>query len=486
MKLPCPVIIDGCPDVDSPITNVSAEAPDPMVWAGTGWTPYRPVPILGIGPTEIVDCDNVSWSTVSQTMADLIAKIAATYCPPHTSDDPTAQEFYNDRQTATVECPNGTVYWYSIEAGTVISGPMTPAAGAIWKAQTNAAMLAKAQQAAIEQRVCIDVPGAPGRAPQRLPQPHTDPKLSANPGWCCTGGSLIDAENTYTIAGPDSYIFSVAAGMLAPGTFLHQTGPRTAVVLGVPSTPGIYSYTIRAVNTATSTITAQVTDTLYVMGILNSRLSDGTLAVPYLENLVGFGGDSPYNFVLLGTLPPGLTMGTDGTIIGTPTVAGTYSFSVKIIDHDGAVCTQTVRMTINPVAVPGPEWDNTIWEPLVYVKTLDATAVGAGAGADFVSESQGNSGACHSFLHGNLAYAGGAANCNVHVGVALQIPWTYCIVRVEQHGVTIFEQVHTFDAVGSYDFPFVVPGAGDLYITITNNTGPGGRMTFTGTFSNIP
>src|SRR5579872_6182745 len=46
------------------------------------------------------------------------------------------------------------------------------------------------------------------------------------------------------------------------------------------------------------------------------------------------GGTAPYTFsVTGGTLPPGIGLGADGTLSGTPTAAGSYSFTVTAQDN---------------------------------------------------------------------------------------------------------------------------------------------------------
>jgi WD40 repeat protein len=44
------------------------------------------------------------------------------------------------------------------------------------------------------------------------------------------------------------------------------------------------------------------------------------------------GGSPPYTWKVNGTLPPGLTLGSDGTVSGTPTQVGTFAFSVTATD----------------------------------------------------------------------------------------------------------------------------------------------------------
>ena len=82
MIRPCDIILTGCPGVDSPITNLSAEAPDPFLWAGVGYdiyNPYQPPP-LGDGLYTDTDCYGVAWSATSQAEADLLANQYVILC----------------------------------------------------------------------------------------------------------------------------------------------------------------------------------------------------------------------------------------------------------------------------------------------------------------------------------------------------------------------------------------------------------------------
>ena len=62
-------------------------------------------------------------------------------------------------------------------------------------------------------------------------------------------------------------------------------------------------------------------------------LPDATAAHPYAQALNAHNGIQPYVWTLAtGTLPPGLALLATGALIGTPNVAGTYSFTLKATD----------------------------------------------------------------------------------------------------------------------------------------------------------
>ena len=56
-----------------------------------------------------------------------------------------------------------------------------------------------------------------------------------------------------------------------------------------------------------------------------------------------------------GSVPPGLTLATDGAITGTPTAAGTFDFTLAVTDADGLTATSDQTITIAPgCASPTP------------------------------------------------------------------------------------------------------------------------------------
>jgi len=78
-------------------------------------------------------------------------------------------------------------------------------------------------------------------------------------------------------------------------------------------------------------------------------LSVGVVNTTYQDQIVMQGGTSPYHFTVQGTLPPGLTLSSDGHLTGMPTSAGTFDFSVVGSDSAGSAQSVTKSFTI-PVA----------------------------------------------------------------------------------------------------------------------------------------
>src|ERR1019366_7714048 len=82
---------------------------------------------------------------------------------------------------------------------------------------------------------------------------------------------------------------------------------------------------------------------------LPAAIPAGTVDQSYNTVLAVGGGSSPYHFsVSSGALPPGVSLNpTTGTLLGTPTTPGTYSFEFMVTDspHPDRV-TQTFTMGI--------------------------------------------------------------------------------------------------------------------------------------------
>lgn len=75
------------------------------------------------------------------------------------------------------------------------------------------------------------------------------------------------------------------------------------------------------------------------LAITTTSLPGGSLNTPYSAALAATGGTTPYTWSLAsGSLPVGLTLnGSTGVISGTPTAAGTATFTVQVVDSTGSL-----------------------------------------------------------------------------------------------------------------------------------------------------
>lgn len=313
VKITCcrsPLVPGVCDDPDGPITNLSSEAPDGLSFRSIVYPPYDRDVVLPHDHDPInwwvKNCEDVAISYISQELADLAAKYFADNCD--TPDPPSSPiPFANEEQIAVANCPDGSLFWYRVPAGTFITSLITEEAGQAWLDAANAKALAFAQQQAanLAQRSCLNCP-----------------RLQGSPGWVCLQDELDPIANTYTLTGANAaadYNFEIVAGSLPPGTSLVKISNNSAQLVGFPSATGTYSYTVRATRIDFTSIFAEVTDTLRVFGITNASLPDATVGTAYDEQLLTGGASGAVTFTLLGSLPPGLGMDSTGHITGTPT-----------------------------------------------------------------------------------------------------------------------------------------------------------------------
>ncbi len=81
-----------------------------------------------------------------------------------------------------------------------------------------------------------------------------------------------------------------------------------------------------------------------------ANLSGGTQYQAYSATLTGSNGATPYSWSYTGALPPGLSfmpLGTTADISGTPTQAGTFSFTVTLTDSGAQSVSKTYSITIS-------------------------------------------------------------------------------------------------------------------------------------------
>ena len=82
--------------------------------------------------------------------------------------------------------------------------------------------------------------------------------------------------------------------------------------------------------------------------ITPSPLPAGAQGMAYTQNLTGGGGASPYTFsIVSGALPAGLTLNSNGTWSGAPTVAGLFAFTVQANDMNDVAGQQAYTLTVD-------------------------------------------------------------------------------------------------------------------------------------------
>ncbi|MGH9277816.1 MAG: Ig domain-containing protein [Acidimicrobiales bacterium] len=196
------------------------------------------------------------------------------------------------------------------------------------------------------------------------PQPTTTP-LPTTAGFRIATASLPNANvgTDYTgfieaIGGNGGPIrWSLVAGRVPDGMQFAGDSLRltqTTAVLGRPTTVQTTTFTVEARDgagtTARRTLSLTV-DPARPLVITNGTdtLTPGRVGQSYANGLFADGGIPPYRWSLAaGPLPPGLSLTTSpGRIQGTPTTAGTFTFTVRVTDDGGQTATQQFSITIS-------------------------------------------------------------------------------------------------------------------------------------------
>ena len=94
--------------------------------------------------------------------------------------------------------------------------------------------------------------------------------------------------------------------------------------------------------------------------ITTSSLAAGTTGTPYSATLVASGGGSQSWTLSNGSLPAGLTLGSNGVVSGTPSAAGSYTFTVRV-DSGGRSTSKQLELVVREKLSASAPADQT-WE----------------------------------------------------------------------------------------------------------------------------
>jgi hypothetical protein len=186
------------------------------------------------------------------------------------------------------------------------------------------------------------------------------------------GNVGTDYANFVTAQGGNGtpYRWTIVAGKLPNGLKLTDFASASGLISGRPTTVQTSTFTVRARDQRGNSTTRQFTITIDAARPLvitsPSTLSSGTRGQAYAIGVFADGGKTPYSWTrTAGTLPPGLTLqASPGRIQGTPTTAGTFSFTLRVADSGGQTATGTFAITINdPVPPPTPPGAPTLVSP---------------------------------------------------------------------------------------------------------------------------
>jgi hypothetical protein len=133
--------------------------------------------------------------------------------------------------------------------------------------------------------------------------------------------------------------------------------PSTGVISGTPIVPaGTSSFTVRVADAAGQDDTQALSITINLPAppnITTTTLPGGTVGQPYSQTLQATGGTGTLTWSLSGgAFPAMLSLSPAGVISGTPTNAGTTTFTVRVTDTLNQSDTQSFSIAISAADLP--------------------------------------------------------------------------------------------------------------------------------------
>ncbi|QLI82673.1 putative Ig domain-containing protein [Chitinibacter fontanus] len=176
-------------------------------------------------------------------------------------------------------------------------------------------------------------------------------------------GGTVAAAYSQSLAGASGgtapYTYAVTAGSLPAGLSLASSGTLS----GTPTAGGTFNFTVTATDSSTGTGPYSHSSSSLSLNIAGPTISyapsspaAGNAGVAYNQSLSGAsGGSAPYTYALTsGSLPAGLSLASNGTLSGTPTAAGNFSFVVTATDSSTGTGPYTHSSSALSLAIGSP------------------------------------------------------------------------------------------------------------------------------------
>ncbi len=183
------------------------------------------------------------------------------------------------------------------------------------------------------------------------------PTIASQPATLSNAQQGTSYNQALSATPAGNYSFAITNGALPTGITLAN-----GLLSGASTVSGVFSFTVTATDGNQCSGSHQYTLTVCpLVTIMPAALPNGFQGTAYPgQTLTATGGGSPYTFaVTTGSLPGGLNLASGGALTGTPTTAGTFSFTVTATDSTGCTGTRSYTAIISgnglqfyPLAAP--------------------------------------------------------------------------------------------------------------------------------------
>jgi hypothetical protein len=162
-------------------------------------------------------------------------------------------------------------------------------------------------------------------------------------------GTSYQASVSVT-GGTQPYSWSIVSGTLPSSLVLN---PASGTISGTPSTAGNSSFTVKVNDSGNQSAQQPLAISVAAapaapLQITTSSLAGGQVGTSYQASVSVTGGTQPYTWsIASGALPSSLALNpASGTISGTPSTAGHYSFTMKVNDSAGQSAQQPFAISV--------------------------------------------------------------------------------------------------------------------------------------------
>jgi hypothetical protein len=316
----------------------------------------------------------------------------------------------------------------------------------------------------------------------------TSSTLTITPAALANATANSAYSTTVSAAGGSGrYTYAVTAGNVPTWLALNA---GTGVLSGTPTTTGSSSFTITATDKANTSLKASQAYTLAVnaagaLAVSPSTLASATVNSAYNATVSATGGSGTYTYaVTAGSLPTGLSLNAgSGVLGGTPSAAGSSSFTVTATDSANASLTGSKAytltvysntLTVNPASLPAATANS------AYSATVSATD---GSGTYTYAVTAGTLPAWLT-LNANTGALSGTPTLSGSASFTITATDSASTTRVGSQAFTL-----TINAAGTLTVsPTSVPNGtvGTAYSVTPSATGGSGSYTFSVTAGTLP
>jgi large repetitive protein len=186
--------------------------------------------------------------------------------------------------------------------------------------------------------------------------PATRTIVISNPKLVDGEAGVSYSQKLEASGGNGSFTWSISGGILPKGLSLDSS---TGIISGIPETPGGTSFSVQVTDGSNTTTQGYSLIIQNAIKIVDNSLPNGTVDSIYDEIVAEMGGSGSNTWsISKGEIPDGLTLEpSNAEFYGTPTKAGVFTFTLKVVDSLGGTASKDFSITIDqstPAPTPTP------------------------------------------------------------------------------------------------------------------------------------